>query len=154
MNTWILGWVVSQLVMGPPSADLEPIRWLSGCWQTPDGAVTEVWSPPVGGVMVGAGLTSIDGRAVAFEHLRIEDQRNGSLVYIARPSGQAETEFRSTEVSERGFVVENPTHDFPTRIEYALLDRDRVTARVTGPSDDGQVTGFQLDFRRIDCVSS
>lgn len=151
MNTLIVGWALAHLVAAFPSTDLERVRWLSGCWQTRDGGVTEVWSPPVGGVMVGAGLTSRDGRAVAVEHLRIEEHADGSIMYVARPSGQTETTFRSTEVSERGFVVENPAHDFPTRLKYTALDWDRVAAEVTGPGEDGEIRGFQLEFRRIDC---
>ena len=151
MNTFIIGWAVAHFFAGPGPVELEPIRWLSGCWQSRDGGVTEVWSPPVDGVMVGIGLTSVAGRAPSFEHLRIQADPGGGIVYVARPSGQNETAFHSTRVDESGFLVENPAHDFPTRIQYTVQDRGGFTAQVTGPSEGGRVRGFELVFERIDC---
>ena len=125
MNTLMIAWAIAQLATVPVSDDLDAVRWLSGCWESRRGSrvVTEVWGPPSGGVMVGTSVTSVDGRASAFEYLRIEAGSGGGIVYIAVPSEQRETSFRSTRVGENGFLVENPEHDFPTRIRYTTTGR-------------------------------
>lgn len=146
---------------------LDSLAWLAGCWESRVGerVTLEMWSPPSGGLMVGANRTVVAGRARAFEHLRIRETPDG-LVYTAIPSGQTETSFVSTgpapdvgfEVGfedgfEDGFVVENPEHDFPTRITYRRAGDEAFTALVEGPGDDGAMSGFGIEFRRVMCES-
>ncbi len=147
--------VVLWNLVAPPAQPLEQLAWLSGCWEhrTERRVTLEMWSPPDGGLMVGGSRTVADGRAQAFEHLRIFETADG-FVYTAIPSGQSETDFTSTSVSEDGFVVENPEHDFPTRITYRRTAEDRFVAIVEGPEDDGSMGGFQNEFRRVQCEGS
>src|SRR5687768_15344377 len=79
---------------------LERLSWLMGCWEMRAGSrmTSEMWMPPAGGLMVGGSRTVIDGAAREFEHLRIA-ARGDTLVYTAVPSGQVQTDFRSTSVS-------------------------------------------------------
>ncbi|MEW5916272.1 MAG: DUF6265 family protein, partial [Gemmatimonadota bacterium] len=95
---------------------IDRVGWLAGCWEVrAAGRLTvEMWMPPAGGLMVGASRTVIGGTAREFEHLRIRGE-NARLVYVAIPSGQRETEFASTHVSDTAVVFENLAHDFPQR---------------------------------------
>lgn len=131
------------------------LGWLAGCWENRAGnrVTLEMWSPPSGGLMVGASRTVAGGVARGFEHLRLH-AAGDTLVYVAIPSGQRETAFRSSEVSDSGFTVENPAHDFPTRIRYTRLPADSVEARVEGPRPDGSMSGFTIGFRRVACTAS
>lgn len=126
--------------------------WLAGCWEsrTGDRVTFEMWSPAAGDLMVGAGRTVVGGSARAFEHLRIQGTPDG-LVYTAIPSGQTETDFTSTSVTADGFVVENPEHDFPTRITYRRVGEDAYTAQIEGPGEDGSMGGFGIAFTRVAC---
>lgn len=146
--------VLWQLVAAPAPGllPLDTLGWLAGCWESRSGdrVTMEMWSPPEGDLMVGGGRTVVEGRARAFEHLRIRGTSEG-LVYTALPSGQAETHFTSTSVTEDGLVVENPAHDFPTRITYRRTGADSYTARVEGPGRDGALEGFRIDFSRVPC---
>lgn len=134
---------------------LAGLAWLGGCWENRSGdrVSFEMWTPPAGGVMVGAGRTVSGGRTVGFEHLRIRAEGEG-LVYTAIPSGQAETEFRSAAIDEDGFTVENPEHDFPTRIRYRRSGPDAFTATVEGPGPDGTTSGFEVAFERARCEAA
>lgn len=144
------------LVMAAGSAvgqmPLDRLAWLGGCWQSEDGNRTtvEMWLPPQGGLMVGASRTVAAGRASGYEHLRIRADGE-HIVYTAIPSGQDEADFRSVEVSDSGFTVENLEHDFPQRIIYRRTAPDRLMVRVEGPGPNG-TRGFDILFRRMSCV--
>ncbi len=140
---------VLGLTAAPPQ--LDQLAWLGGCWQSTAGTrvVAEMWMPADGGLMIGAGRTVVAGQARAFEHLRLRADGE-AIVYTAVPSGQRETDFRSTAVSATGFTVENLAHDFPQRIVYTRTGDAAFTARVEGPGANGQ-RGFDLAFRRVPC---
>jgi hypothetical protein len=67
---------------------------------------------------------------VPFEFLRIVE-KEGGLVYIAQPGGRPPTEFVLTELGGRSAAFENPSHDFPERIEYKLSG-ETLTATISG----------------------
>lgn len=146
------GMVLAAFSTFLPTANLDALGWLGGCWESRSGdrVTLEMWSPPSGGLMVGASRTVVGGRARAYEHLRIRTDGDG-FVYTAIPSGQVETAFRSASVSEEGFTVENPDHDFPTRITYRRTGEDAFTAIVEGPREGGEMSGFRVDYRRLSC---
>jgi len=113
-------------------AALADITWLAGNWSGRAGAteLEEQWTKPAGGAMLAVSRTIKDSRMVAFEFLRIVE-RDGGLVYIAQPGGRPPTEFVLTEIGSRSAAFENPTHDFPKRIEYELTG-DTLTATISG----------------------
>lgn len=80
--------------------------------------------------MVGINRTVRGEKAVAFEFLRIHAEGD-ALVYTAMPNGKNETPFRLTSQTDAEVVFENPTHDFPKRIQYRK-SADGVFARVDG----------------------
>jgi hypothetical protein len=131
------------------------LGWLAGCWESRTGqrVTLEMWSPPAGGLMVGGSRTVTAGTARSFEHLRLRAVGD-TLVYTALPSGQQETSFRSTTVTDTSFTVENPAHDFPTRISYTLTRPDSVIARVEGPAPDGGMRGFGISYARGSCTGT
>lgn len=145
--------ILAVLAAAPVSAQspLDDLGWLAGCWQSDMGGrqTLEMWSPPAGGLMVGAGRTVAGGQARAFEHLRLRVDGD-ALVYTAIPSGQTETSFRSVAVSGDGFTVENLEHDFPQRIIYRRTGADAFNARVEGPGPNGP-RGFDIAFVRVRC---
>ena len=71
------------------------------------------------------------GRLVAFEYLRIV-QRDGGLVYVAQPNGNAPAEFPLTRIEDRSVTFENPGHDFPKIIRYAARADGSLEASVRG----------------------
>lgn len=99
--------------------------WLAGCWAGQGGMERECWLPAAGGVLFGINRTlGTDGKERAFEHLRIEERPDG-IAYVARPGGGEPVTFRLVEHGPENVVFENPRHDFPQRVEYALLDDGR-----------------------------
>lgn len=138
-------WVVGlMLLAGPAGADdLESLRWLAESWRSESGGVTmeERWIPPHGGMMLAVARVVVDGKAVAFEFLRIEEREDG-IVYVAQPNGKPGVEFRLVESTTRSATFENPEHDHPKRFHYEKLEDGSLAVRVEG--DEGV---SELSFR-------
>ncbi len=142
--------VAVALTLPVTGADgVEQLAWMSGCWtvESSEPGSMECWMPPAGGTMLGTSRTVRGGRTVQHEFLQIRVNAGGSLVYVAAPSGQAETAFVATEITATSVTFENPAHDFPQRIRYMLAAPDRLTARVEG-SREGAGRGFDVVMTR------
>lgn len=131
---------------------IEELSWMAGCWETApsDGnAYEEVWLAPRGGVMLGVSRTVREGRAVAHEFLRIVEE-DGTLVYLADPSGQTPTRFTASEAGDRTVTFVNPEHDFPQTIRYRSETSDLLLARIEGERQ-GETRGIDFPLRRAPC---
>ena len=125
--------------------------WLAGCWEMTRGATTihEQWMSPKGGLMMGMSRTVVRDSAREFEQLRIE-RRAGGAAYVAFPSGQAETVFPATTLSDSALVFTNPAHDFPQQVSYRRVSKDSVVARIEGVNR-GQAQAVNFPMRRVPC---
>ncbi len=132
---------------------LSELNWLAGCWEMNAPAnnlvITEQWMKPAGGMMIGAGRTVKNGKAVDYEFLRIVEEADG-IFYVAKPTGNKdETRFKLTKASGSEVVFENPAHDFPQRIIYKLAG-NRLTARTEG-SMNGKSRGIDFPYLSTKC---
>jgi hypothetical protein len=136
----------------PREQPLAALAWLAGCWASVNGEAGsgEQWMPPAGGTMFGVGRTVKRGATVEHEFLQIQLNREGTLVYIASPSGQRPTTFTATSVSESSVTFENPQHDFPQRVIYRLIDGDRLAARIEGVQE-GAPRSVDFPLQRTPC---
>ncbi len=146
-----LGAILVGCQNGEP-ATLDPIGitsvdhldWLAGHWiqQSADGATTneELWLAPAGGMMLGVNRTVREGSAIAFEYLMIREL-DGRIAYLSMPGARTPpTVFPlSPGSADRVVIFENPNHDFPQRIVYAL-EGDQLTATLTGSDEQGERT--------------
>jgi uncharacterized protein DUF6265 len=135
------------------AAPLDRLRWLGGCWELRRGprVTFEMWMLPEGGMMLGASRSVVNGVVREVEQLRLS-LRGDTLVYTALPSGQQETEFKAVIVSDSGFAVENPAHDFPQRIIYSRRGADSLLARIEGPGQGG-TRGIDYPMKRVSCTA-
>ena len=119
---------------------LHPLAWLEGSWHADDGAGEHWFRGADADVLVGQGFivrASMEDehdenpQAVEQTTETMEIQHRGdTYVYVASPAGQTPTEFVLTTLEPNHFIAENPSHDFPTRIEY-LREGERLTAHVS-----------------------
>lgn len=144
---------LALLIAFPPLASAQTtadLAWLKGCWRLADGAreITEVWSAPPFGALLGYAYTLRDGQVREWEQTRIQDIA-GAPAFIAMPGGAAPTPFAMVEHGAQSVVFANPAHDFPQRVSYARQG-NRLTATVSG--GDGQAITFP--YRRISCTNA
>lgn len=124
---------------GPATAD---IGWLSGRWVSDNGKewTEENWSSPKGGVMLGNSKQGKGAHAAEFELLRISSDDKGAIIYWALPGGaSAPTPFTLVEKAANHVAFENPSHDYPMRIEYNR-DGDTLTAKISGPGGSNPIS--------------
>ena len=109
------------LILASAAGDVAKLEWLGGTWveRQADGRWTEeYWTPPRGGLMIGAGLTG-KGRSLRhFEQMRIETAADGAVAFVAMPNGGAAVRFPMVRQSADEIVFENGAHDYPQRIRY------------------------------------
>jgi len=148
--TWLIAAAVLPVVASP--ATIDDLAWLSGCWAAVDQepGSGEQWMPPAGGTMLGVSRSVHGGKTVAFEFIRIAEQDDGKLVFIASPSGQKAASFSMTSIRDREVIFENPDHDFPQRIIYRLISDQDLLGRVEG-TIDGAEKGVDFPMKKIDC---
>lgn len=132
--------------------DLDAMAWLAGCWESA-GAETgsgEQWTPIAGGTMLGMSRTVKQGRTVTFECMQLRDQPDGTLVFIAQPSGRSATVFPVLRLSSAEAVFESAQHDFPQRVVYARDGESRLKARIEGLRN-GAPQVIEFPMARVSC---
>ncbi|RXK60968.1 hypothetical protein ESA94_10970 [Lacibacter luteus] len=120
---------------------VKSFHWLKGSWQmqTRRGVITEKWAVANDSTLSGeSSITRADGTIIPLEKIELAF-RKGHYYYIPtvkNQNGEQPVEFKITTHSEKGFVAENPQHDFPKRISYTLVNADSIHAVI----DDGLET--------------
>jgi Domain of unknown function (DUF6265) len=134
------------------AGDIEKLAWLAGCWksESAEPGSGEQWMPPAGQTMLGTSRTVKRGKTVEFEFMLIRYLEDGTLAYIAQPSGQRTTVFRLQRISDTEAVFENPQHDFPQRVVYARDGETGLRARIEGTRNSApRVVEFPMS--RVGC---
>ena len=126
------------------AADLP--SFMTGSWRD-DAGGEEHWTSAKGSLMTGMHRDVHANGGVSFEFLRIEKTKDGSLVYLAMPSGHPATPFPLKSITDTKVVFENPQHDFPQRIIY-WREGAKLCARVEGTMN-GKAAGEEWCWVRF-----
>jgi hypothetical protein len=123
------------------------LAWLSGHWCAEIGgeSIEESWLSPRGSLMLGVGQTVKGGKTVTYEFMRIESGAGGTH-YIAQHRAGTPTAFRMTASGANWARFENPTHDFPKRVEYRRTPKG-LQAEIAGPGKDGKERVIPFEYR-------
>ena len=111
--------------------------WMEGSWtmKTKRGAIMESWHTKNDNTMMGESLmVSTTGQSKVTENLELVFEQ-GTYYYVSAVNGQNNgkaVRFKITSHWEKGFVAENPEHDFPKRITYTLITTDSIHAFIDG----------------------
>ena len=135
-------------------SDIHELGWLTGCWSLDgrDPGSTEQWMAPAGKSMLGANRTVSNDQTVAFEFMRIIEDDNGNIVFIALPSGQEKAQFTLTAISDSMVVFENPQHDFPQKIIYQQSDQNSLIGSIEG-TINGSERAVEFPMTRTNCIT-
>jgi hypothetical protein len=123
-----------------PRTGIADLAWMSGQWETTDGATEEAWTAPRAGMMLGVGRTIHGGIVREYEFLRLQAGADGVPVYWGSPNGAAPVGFRLTLAGPSSATFDNPAHDYPQRIRYRR-DGDALVATVSA-IDDSHATSW------------
>lgn len=119
--------------------------WMTGAWSHSDGDkwADEYWTPPRGGLMIGASRSGTGGKLTFFEHMRIVKEDEG-LVFIAIAGDQKAVRFVEEQRLIEEIVFDNPAHDYPQRIHY-WRDGKKLKARIS-LIDGSKATEFSFNM--------
>lgn len=135
----------------PPPPSIDKLAWLAGSWRAEKSGrmIEEQWMAPVAGVMLGMSRTVAKGKVVEHGFLQIRVGPGGTLFYVASPSGQETTTFQLKTLTDKEVVFENPAHDFPQRVMYALRADGSMLAAIEGANPDGTVKRIEYPYVRV-----
>ena len=136
--------LAAALIQTAPAAPVPDLSWIAGYWLDCSNGreVSETWSDPRAGLMVGHALTVSRGR-VSFELAHIGPTPQG-YAYVAQPGGSAPTAFVLAEAGPTRVVFANAENDFPTRVGYER-DGDALKALIEGEIG-GQARSMEWHF--------
>lgn len=130
---------LTALTLLQPGKSVEPFKWLEGEWtaRVNRGSIVEEWRMTSDSTLQGqCRFVNTNGQENVYEQLLFL-YAGGKFSYIItllnRP-GQPKVPFVITSFTGKGFVAENPEHDFPRRIVYELRSRDTIHAFIDGGS--------------------
>lgn len=134
----ILLFASADVLKAEKTQKIEDVLWLLGEWQRTNvragTTAYEFWEQRSENLLTGIGFSLKEKDTTFVERLKIE-LKDGTLYYIADvQENAAPVYFKFTEITENGFVSENPEHDFPKMISYELKD-GQMTAII---SDGGE----------------
>jgi hypothetical protein len=131
------------------SASDKPVSldWFAGHWCSDRTGefIEEAWLPPRGDLMLGLSRTVKGPKTSSFEYLRLE-WTAGIPAYIAQPQGHPPVPFKWTAGGDTWARFENPTNDFPKRIEYRRTN-DGLHAEISGPDPTGKPLVIPFNYR-------
>ena len=140
------------LVACAAEPSVSELAWMAGCWAS-DGRETgtgEIWMAPAGGMMLGMNRSVREGEASGYEFIRISEESDGKVVFVASPSGQSTATFTMIKLDDNEVIFENPEHDFPQRIIYRRIGDTQLLGRIEG-SVNGETRGVDFPMTKISC---
>ncbi len=149
MTLAILAWCAAPAAS--QTTRVTQLEWLSGCWvaESASRVIEEQWMMPRGGSMLGMART-IHGDSLSGYELVVIRDVGDALHYVAHPVGQPTAVFSLKEASATSVIFENPDHDFPERIGYALQQADSLLAWIEG-TVNGETRRVEFRYERTAC---
>jgi len=134
-----------------PYNEIVKANWLIGQWGSisEEGSVSESWEKMNDSTYAGISYFIIGNDTVSYETISLE-QRNNNLFYIPTVNEQNESKpvtFALTRATTEQLIFENPSHDFPQKISYTLVNKDSVLAEISGMMD-GKPNAMRFPMKR------
>jgi hypothetical protein len=125
----------SQKITSETSANFKKLEWLVGTWNRTNvksgKAGYENWKKPSEFELRGMGV-SMQGKDTTFVEKITILIKDNNIYYVADVrENEKPVYFKLTDISNTGFVCENPEHDFPKKISYQLQGID-LKAQISG----------------------
>jgi len=125
----------SQTITPETSINFKKLEWLIGTWNRtnvkPGKSSNERWEKTNKFELRGIGV-AMQGKDTTFVEKITILIRDNNIYYVADvPENEKPVFFKLIEISDTGFVCENPEHDFPKKISYSLKGTD-LKAQISG----------------------
>lgn len=152
-SLFVAATLCAQVTDAPLRTSTNTVRrltWLCGTWerQQKNSVLLEQWHQVDDTLMEGEGMSVKGPDTTITEKMQLL-ARDSSLYFVAVvPHNDSAVFFRLTTVDSTGWLFENPTHDFPTKVSYRQVSSDSLYARIEGEMN-GTTKGIDFRFKRI-----
>jgi hypothetical protein len=115
---------------------IKTANWLLGKWETKtaDGNLSENWIQLNDSTFQGESFF-VKGKDTLHSESIVLQQKGEYLFYNAKVKGQNDDKpvpFKLTLGNDKQLIFENPKHDYPQKITYDLINKDSLTASISG----------------------
>ena len=114
--------------------------WLLGKWEnkSDEGNLMEIWKKANDSLFIGESYFIKGKDTLHFEKIQMK-QKGENLLYISTIKGQNNDKpvtFNHNVEIEKQLVFENPKNDYPRKIVYKPIAKDRIFIEVSGIQQD------------------
>ena len=123
-----------------------------GTWQTRGGKSFEQWSKNGDGTYASRVFSLAGSDTNWKEEARIFPEDNAWIFQnvVKGENDGKEVRFTSSIINDTSVLFSNPAHDFPTDIQYTLLNDSTLQAFITGPGSKGGRDTVWFDYRLVE----
>jgi len=141
----------SKTEVTPPSIPPLMFDKLVGLWQIEDGQSFEKWTKKVDATFQSAAF-SVKGSDTSWNENANIYPENNKWVFENTVKGQNDgkpVKFTSSLLNETSVQFSNPAHDFPTDVNYTVMDENTVHAFIFGPNNKGGKDTIPFKYKRV-----
>ncbi|WP_409209618.1 DUF6265 family protein [Flavobacterium sp.] len=134
------------------NAILKKSNWLIGKWErnSAKGNLKEIWKPKNDSTFIGESYFIKGKDTLHFENIQIQ-QTAEDLAYISTIMGQNKDKpitFIQNKEEEKQLVFENLTNDYPQKITYSKISKDRIMIQISG-IQQGKLSSDRYILKKI-----
>lgn len=143
---------VTEIESAGPGIE-EPMLFdrLTGTWQNSNGRSFERWTAVSPG-RYRAEVFSVKEHDTSWNEQGDIYMEQGKWVFENTVQGQNEgrsIKFIESALSDTHVQFSNPSHDFPTDVNYRLVDTNTLEAFIVGPGDSGENDTIRFNYKRL-----
>ncbi|MEO5600831.1 MAG: DUF6265 family protein [Cyclobacteriaceae bacterium] len=143
---WVFTLLLIFILFNTGYTQHKKFRWLIGTWKIKDKNEFEVWKIKKGTATLSAMAFKVQGSDTLITEVINLTYRDHSFHYIRDVAGDQEpVAFQITSFDAKGFVAENPRHDFPKIIRYNRVRKknsEYIEAAIEG---DGKIISYVFE---------
>ena len=133
-----------------PGANLKSLNWLLGKWTGAGkkGVVGEHWTAKDSLTLDGIAFKVTASDTIITERAQLLQTDSGLFFVADVPHNKSKVFFKLTVADSAGFLFENPSHDFPTKVCYEPIGVDSLFAWIEGPMN-GSTKRIGYGYRKV-----
>lgn len=134
-----------------PRATIADVSWIAGHWQGEmfGGLAEEIWSPPVGGTMMGMYKLVRDGKVVFYELMIIAQDSNGLVLKLKHFNADLTAWEEKTETVDFPLIKHTSSEAIFDGLTFRMIDDETMQVLLRMEQKDGDTQEMEFTYRRV-----
>jgi hypothetical protein len=147
----VIALTFSSCIKSKEASEIVVADWLLGKWEnkSDDGNLLEIWTKANDSIYIGESYCIKEKDTLHFEKIQLK-QKGEDLFYIPTVKGQNNDKpvtFIFKDTIGKQLVFENPKHDYPQKIIYSQISKDRMIILISG-IQQGKVSSIKYSLKK------